>query len=127
MLAAFALGHAANPVPPPPTPGPWRQLGPVVTSRRGKQVHFFRTAADDPQALAVVITSSSAQTIRLSWWNYCEFQSDDAQFEEHQGTVTGLHSVIAYPPVFSGATLCYVSVNAGTSHGAAVRAAVFTY
>ncbi|MGZ4800616.1 MAG: hypothetical protein ACXV77_13990 [Acidimicrobiia bacterium] len=121
---ASALAALAMVVPPPPSPGPWLQLGPVATSRAGKQVHFFRTA-QSPKALGVVVTSNSSQPIRLFWWSYCEFESDDSTFQESQDTVTGRHMVVAYPPVFDGATLCYVSVNAGTSRGHTVSAAVF--
>jgi hypothetical protein len=109
----------------PPVPGPWHRLGPAVTSRPGKQTHFFRTATN-PKALGVVVTSSSARRIRLHWWSYCEFESDDAETQEDQATVTGVHTVVAYPPVLSGATLCYVSVVAQIASGKVV-AAVFDY
>ena len=56
--------------------------------------------------------SSSPRVIRLSWSSYCEFESDDEQTSEDQGTATGVHSVVAYPPVLPAATLCYVWVNA---------------
>jgi hypothetical protein len=120
ILAALAL--AAVTVPPPPAAGQWRQLGAAVASRPGKQMHFFRTAMS-PANLGVVATSSSARPIRVTWWSYCEFESDDATFEEHQQTVTGVHTVVAYPPVLSGATLCYVSV---VARGTSVDAAVFS-
>ena len=113
-------------VPPPPGLGPWRQLGPAVSSRAGKQMHFFRTATPYPAKLAVVAVSTSTRPIRLHWWSYCEFLSDDEQFQEHQQTVVGVHSVVGYPPVFDGATLCYVSVYTNATPGAAVTAGVFT-
>jgi hypothetical protein len=126
-FAALASAHAAVGVPPPPAPGPWQKLGAAVTSRPGKQLHFFRTASQTPQALAVVVTSGSAKPIRLYWWSYCEFESDDATFQENHQTVTGVHTVVAYPPVLVGATLCYVSVNAGAGRRNTVNAAVFSY
>jgi hypothetical protein len=119
LLLALALA-----VPAPPAPGQWHQLGAAVKSRPGKQIHFFRTATS-PKSLGVVVRSSSSRPIRVYWWTYCEFESDDATFEEHQQTITGTHMVVAYPPVLSGATLCYVSVNAGAGGQAAVAAASF--
>lgn len=119
LLATLALA-----VPAPSAPGQWHQLGAPVQSKPGKQVHFFRTATS-PKNLAVVVTSSTARPIRVYWWTYCEFESDDAAFEEHHATITGTHLVVAYPPVLGGATLCYVSVVAGAGGRAAVAAASF--
>jgi len=119
LLAALALA-----VPAPSAPGQWHQLGAAVTSKPGKRIHFFRTAMS-PKALGLVVTSKSSQPIRVDWWTYCEFESDDAAFEEHHATLTGAHSVVAYPPVLTGAKLCYVSVNAGAAGRAAVTAATF--
>jgi hypothetical protein len=124
-LMALVLGQAAPRVDPPPASGPWRLLGAAVIAPQGKQLHFFRTAMD-PKVLGVVASSSSPQPIRVHWWTYCEFESDDATTEEHQETITGVHSVVAYPPVLAGATLCYVAVTARVA-GARVAAAVFTY
>ena len=124
-LSALVLGQAAPRVAPPPASGPWRLLGTAVVSRPGKQLHFFRTAMA-PNVLGVVASSSSTQPIRMHWWTYCEFESDDATTEEHQATITGVHSVVAYPPVLSGATLCYVAVTARVASGVAA-AAVFDY
>lgn len=61
----------------------------------------------------------------MSWWSYCEFESDDEYTEEHEQTITGRRQVVAYPPVFDGATRCYVSVTARGDPHAAVAAAVF--
>jgi hypothetical protein len=119
LLSALALA-----VPPPSVPGQWHQLGAPAKSKPGKQVHFFRTAIS-PTNLGIVVKSLSRQPIRVYWWTYCEFESDDASFEEHHQTITGTRSIEAYPPVLSGATLCYVSVNAGAAGRAAVSAAVF--
>jgi hypothetical protein len=110
---------------PPPQPGPWHQLGAAAVTRPDKQVHFFRTALG-PTALGVVARSSSARPIRVSWWTYCEFQSDDEITQEHQATVTGVHVVVAYPPVLDGATRCYVSVTARVATGR-TTAAVFSH
>lgn len=123
-----ALGLAAHtPVkaPPPPAHGKWRQLGPAVTSRPGKQLRLFRTATPDPHRLAIVATSTSKHPIRLHWYSWCEFMSDDDRFEEHQHTLTAVHTITAYPPVFDGATLCNVSVYARAGPGAVVTASVF--
>src|SRR5579883_1116093 len=129
MPAAILLAALAIAVPAPPAPGHWRQLGATVASRPGTQVHFFRTALFpnpvDPAHLAVVVTSSTAQPIRLRWFAYCELQSDDYYTEEHQQTVTGTHEVVGYPPVFSGATRCDVAVDIPRIPHAAVAAAVF--
>lgn len=112
-------------VAPPPQPGPWHQLGAAPVTRPGKQLHFFRTALN-PTALGVVARSSSSSPIRVSWWTYCEFQSDDEITQEHQATVRGVHTVVAYPPVLDGATRCYVSVTARVANGR-TTAAVFSY
>ena len=121
---SLVLAGAAPAVPPPAQPGTWMQLGKAVTSRAGKQIHFYRTA-QYPQALGIVVTSTSSRAIRLVWQSYCEFQSDDEQTMEDYGTVTGVQSVTAYPSTFSGNTLCYVWVSAGASGTARVTAAVF--
>ncbi len=119
VFAALALL-----LPAPSAPGPWHQLGAGVRSKPGKQLHFFRTATS-PKSLAVVAASSSARPTRLHWWTYCEIESDDATFEEHQQTITGTHLVVAYPPVLTGGTRCYVSAYAGAGGRAAVAAASF--
>jgi hypothetical protein len=117
----FAGGSAA--VDPPGKAGPWRQIGAAVTSRPGKLAHFFRSATN-PTTLAVVATSSSSKRIRMTWFSYCEFESDDAQTEQNQATVTGIRRVTAFPHVLDGATLCNVSVTIRVANGRAT-AAVF--
>lgn len=124
LLSAFLVAHGGGTVPPPPGVTAWRQLGTAVSSHAGRGLHFFRVATPNPNSLAVVAVSSSARPIRLHWFSYCEFQSDDEGFQEHQLTVSGVHTVISYPPVFQGATLCYVSVYT-TASPAVVTAAVF--
>ena len=111
-------------LPAPAAPGQWHELGATLTSKPGKQIHFFRTATS-PTSLGIVVRSTSTQPIRVYWWTYCEFESDDATFEEHHQTITAKHTIEAYPPVLSGATLCYVTVNAGAGGRATVSAAVF--
>lgn len=111
---------------PPSQPGPWRQVGAAVTSRPGKALHFFRTP-QNPKVVGVVARSSSARPIRLFWQSYCEIESDDALTEDSQGTVTGVHSVVAYPPVLDNATLCYVWVNVNATPAVRVAAAVFAH
>jgi hypothetical protein len=118
----FASGAAA--VNPPAGGGPWRQLGAAATSRPGKLAHFFRSATS-PKALAVVAKSSSSKPIRMTWFSYCEFESDDAQTEQNQATVTGVRRVTAFPHVLDGATLCNVSVTIRVANGR-VAAAVFS-
>src|SRR5689334_10575836 len=108
-LSALVLAHGAPAIAPPPDPGAWRQLGAAVTSRPGRLAHFFRSATR-PTALGVVAVTSSRKPIRLTWFAYCEFESDDAMTAEHQGTASGVHEVVVYPPVLTGATLCTVSV-----------------
>jgi hypothetical protein len=133
LLALFVVGAASlvpaasgsATVPPPVQPGAWSQLGAAVTSRAGKQLHFYRTALS-PHALAIVVTSSSARPIRLVWQSYCEFESDDDQTLEDHGTVTNVHTVTAYPSTFPGNTLCYVWVSSGTPGAGTVTSAVFT-
>lgn len=121
-LAAVASGPAVSP---PSAPGPWKQVGAAMTSKPGKALHFYRLP-QNPKALGIVVTSASARTIRLSWENYCEFQSDDEMTGEGRAVVTGLHSVVAYPPVTpNGATQCYVWVNTNAIAGAKISAAVF--
>ena len=124
-LSAIALAYGGATVAPPRDPGPWRQLGATVTSRPGKLVHFFRSATQ-PTALGVVAYSSSGRPIRLSWFAYCEEESDDGMTSQNQATVAGIHRVVAYPPVFGGATLCTVSVTIRVADGRA-NAAIFDY
>jgi hypothetical protein len=124
VVALFAAAAAS--VSPPPQAGPWHQLGTAVTSRPGKQVHFYRTA-QGPKALGLVVTSTSSRPIHLYWVSYCEFESDDGMTQETDRTATGVHSIVAYPPVFDQATLCYVWINARVGGTARVSAAVFAY
>jgi hypothetical protein len=120
LLLALALTLLAA----PSAPGQWHQLGAALKSKPGKQIHFFRTATS-PKNLSVVVDSSSKRPIHVYWWTYCEFESDDAAFEEHHQTITGKGTLEAYPPVLSGATLCYITVNAGAGGRSSVSAAVF--
>ena len=114
-------------VPPPTHPGAWHQVGSAVTSAGpGKAIHFVRLP-QNPTAIAVVARSSSAKPIKVTWYSYCEFQSDDGMTEQHQGTARGVRTVTVYPPVFGGATLCQVSVVATPPKLGRVVAAVFAY
>lgn len=125
LAIAFAALVAGPAVSPPSAPGQWTQVGPAMTSKVGKALHFYRLP-QNPTQLGVVVTSTSARPIRLSWENYCEFQSDDEMTGEGQAVVTGVHSVVAYPPVVpNGATQCYVWVNTNAIAGAKISAAVF--
>jgi hypothetical protein len=126
IAGAAALALVTPAVAPPPAPGAWHQLGAAPTSRPGKPLRFYRTA-QNPKAVGIVVRSSSARKIRLSWSSYCEFESDDAQISEDQGTATGVHSVAAYPPVLPAATLCYVWVNARIAGTGRIVAAEFAY
>ena len=123
---ALALATTSPALSPPSQPGPWRQVGAAMTSKPGKTLHRYRIV-QNPKALGVVVASSSSRTIKLSWWSYCEMESDDVMTEENQGTITGVHLVNAYPPVLDGATTCYVWVNAGAGGTARVSAAIFAY
>ena len=108
-LAALSL--AAPTVAPPSRSGAWHQLGAAVTSAPGKPLRFYRQALS-PKALGIVLVSSSARPITLLWTSYCEVDSDDGATEDAHGRLTAPHSVVVYPPVLDGATLCYVWVNA---------------
>jgi hypothetical protein len=119
LLSALLL---AGPV--PPQPGPWHAAGAAVTSKPGKQLHFFRTAMA-PAGLGVVARSSSAKPIQLHWWSNCEITTGDNMTEQNDAAVSGVHTVVAYPPVAMGSTYCYVSVVARVAGGKVV-AAVFT-
>jgi hypothetical protein len=126
-LVALALpSGAGSSVPPPTHPGAWHQVGPALTSRVGKPVHFVRSP-QDPTAIGVVARSSSAKPIRVTWFSYCEEQSDDGMTDQHQGTSKGVGLVTVYPPVFAGATLCNVSVVATPPKLGKVVAAAFVY
>jgi hypothetical protein len=83
--------------------------------------------AQNPQALAFVVASSSARTIHVFWSSYCEIESDDVMTDENQGTLAGVGEVTAYPPVLRDATLCYLSINAGAHGRARVAVAIFAY
>jgi hypothetical protein len=113
-------------VKPPSAPGPWRQVGAAVTSRPGKALHFYRSP-QNPKAVGIVVRSTSSRPIHLFWASYCEFESDDVMTGEAQATVTGVHSVFAYPPVLDNATICYVWVNTKARAGVKTSAAVFAY
>ena len=126
LTAAQTKVATGTTVSPPPQAGAWKQVGAALTSRPGKALHFFRTP-QDPKAIGIVARSSSARPIRLTWSIYCEMESDDVMTEEAQGAVTGVHSVVAYPPVLDYATLCYVSVNVKATPNVRVAAAVFAH
>jgi hypothetical protein len=119
LLAALALV-----VPAPPAPGQWHQVGAPVRSRPGARLHLVRFV-NYPTNLGVVVTSSTSKVIHVSWWTDCEVQSDDGYTEQHQQTIEGTHRVVAYPPVFAGATDCYIQITARAGARAAVAAAVF--
>jgi hypothetical protein len=123
-ISALLLASGPRTVGPPAKGGPWRQIGVAVTSRPGKLAHFFRSVTS-PTALAVVARSSSVKPIRMTWFSYCEFESDDAETEENQATVRGIRRVTAFPHVLEGATLCNVSVTIRVANGRAT-AAVFS-
>lgn len=125
VTALFVLALA---VAPPAAPGQWKQIGAAVTSKPGKTAHYFR-AAMQPTAFAVVASSSSAKPIRMTWFGYCNAMSDegmDGMAGQHQAVVTGVHRVVAYPPVLAGSTDCTVVVTIRVS-GGRVASAVFTY
>lgn len=125
MVSAVALAQGGASIVPPSAPGPWKQLGSTVTSRPDRLAHFYRIATQ-PVALGVVATSSSAKPIRLTWYAYCEEQSDDGTTTQNQAVMTKAHRVVAYPPVFDGATLCTVSATVRVPGGRA-SVAIFDY
>ena len=116
--------ETGGPVPAPAQTAAWKQIGASVTADPGKPLHFYR-APLDPQALGLVVTSPSSNTISVVWSSYCEFSSDDDKTLEDGGTATGVHSVTAYPPSFPVATLCYVWVSAEPTGTAKLTAAIF--
>lgn len=125
VCSAVALVYVGGPIAPPPAPGPWRQLGSTVTSRPGKLAHFYRLAPR-PTAIGIVAGSSSDKPIHLTWFSYCEEQSDDGMTTQDQATVVEAHRVVVYPPVFGAATLCTVSVTIRVPGGRA-RAAIYEH
>ena len=125
-LAALAFAPSAVTINPPSRPGPWKQIGTAVTSRLSAKAHMYRTA-QGMKALAIVGASRSPRRIHLSWTSYCEEQSDDGYTEDYSGKLTGVGRVTYYPPVFDGATLCYVTVSTDAIRGARVVTAVFSY
>jgi hypothetical protein len=111
---------------PPPSPGPWQQLGPAAVSRAGRSLHVLRTALG-PQAVAIVVTSRSKRKIRIFWSNVCEGTDMDGMQAQQQGRASGVGRVVVYPPVAMGATRCYVTVTATPPAGATVTASEFFY
>jgi hypothetical protein len=127
IVALLTAGGTVAAVPPPTHPGAWQQVGSSVTSSRpGKAIHFARSP-QYPTAIGVVARSSSAKSIRVTWFSYCEVSSDDGMTEQHQGTTRGVGTVTVYPPVFDGATLCQVSVVATPPKSGRVIAAVYAF
>src|SRR5215813_14768221 len=125
LVTAAALAYGTAPIAPPSAPGAWQRLGSTVTSRPDKLAHFFRFAPQ-PTALGVGATSTSNKPIRLTWFSYCEEQSDDGMTTQHQAVITKAHRIVAYPPVFDGATQCTVSVTVRVPGGRAT-AAIYDY
>jgi hypothetical protein len=123
-MAAALFTALALVVPLPSATGQWHQVGATAAARPGKQLHLVRYV-NYPKNLGLVVTSPTSQLIRVSWYTDCEVQSDDGYTEEHQQTITGRHKVVAYPPVFDGATDCYVQVTARAGSRAAMAAALF--
>jgi hypothetical protein len=124
-LAALAFAPSAGTVNPPSRPGPWKQIGVAVTSRVDAKAHMYRTV-QGMKALAFVVASRSPRRIHLAWSSYCEEQSDDGYTEDYSGKLSAVGRVTHYPPVFDGATLCYVTVNTEAVKGARVVTAVFS-
>jgi hypothetical protein len=126
-LAPVAASGTAG-VAPPSQPGSWRQLGTAPQSKPGALLHFFRQL-QTPHALAVVAVSSSARPIRLTWWNYCEFQSDDGMTQEYTGAATGVGRITRYLTIMPDSDLCQVQLTARIAGKpkARVTAAIFGY
>ena len=114
-LLAMALASAAaartTAVVPPSQPGPWRQLGAAITSRPGALANVQRQLLD-PRGLAVVAQSSSARAMKVTWWSYCMFQSDDGQTETNSGTLTATRRITEYLSIMPNSSLCQVAVSA---------------
>jgi hypothetical protein len=73
------------------------------------------------------VQGAPPRPIHVFWSGYCTVVDDDTMEEMHQGTVNAVGSVIRYPPVLPGATLCYVSVNVTLPGKGKAAAAVFSY
>ena len=129
-LGALALvppaGSSPAVVAPPTQPGPWRQLGAAVTSKPGALAAVSRQQLD-PRGLAVVAVSSSARRMRVTWWSYCEFQSDDGETETNSGVLTGTRRVTKYLSIMENSTLCQVAVSARISGKPKVRTTVAAF
>ena len=78
-------------------------------------------------ALAFVAASRSPHRMHVTWFSYCEFNSDDDYTESYSGKLSGVHRITYYPHVFESATHCDVSVNVAGIKGARVVGAVFSY
>lgn len=127
VAGSAALVLAATPaVVPPPGPDVWHQLGAGVRSRPGGALHFYRTALN-PQGLAIVVSSSASRPFRGFWASDCQVNDDDTMEEQHQGPLTGVKRVVAYPPVLPAATSCYLWVNVTAPSGATITAAEFAH
>ena len=131
-VAAAAIAPTVV-VAPPPAPVPWVQAGPArstvagkTATSRGTRLSFYRTLSPNPTQLAVVVRSTSTRPIHLFWWSYCVITDDDTLDETLQGSANGVGSVIVYPPVLQGATLCFVSINVTLPGTGRAAAAIFS-
>ena len=129
-IGALALVPSAGSGPagvaPPSQPGPWRQLGAAVTSKPGGLAAVSRQQLD-PRGLAVVAVSSSSRRMRVTWWSYCEFQSDDGETETNSGALTGTKRVTKYLTIMENSTLCQVAVSARIPGKPKVRTTVAAF
>ena len=126
-LVSLALAPAVVSPAPPPDGGPWQRVGVAVASRPGKSVALFRFVRV-PEALALVVTSSSPQAVRASWTSYCEIGDDDGPNEELQGVLRAVGRVVVLPLVMNGSSSCTVTAFLSVPGGggtATVTAAVF--
>lgn len=123
LAAGTASARAAVPL--PGRAGAWHQVGAAAQAKPGRPLHFFRSVVD-PGDLALVVAVPGTRAARVVWGSYCEFQSDDEETLEDDGSLAGSGALVAYPRSFPAATLCYVSVAVMPPAGVAVSAAVFT-
>ena len=125
-FVAVSLVPSSVSLAPPSSPGAWRPVGKVATSRIGNNMHIARTAVG-MKALAFVVASRSPRPLHVIWTSYCEFNSDDEYTESYSGKLTGVGRIESYPHVFDGATLCDVAVAVVSIKGARTVAAVYAY
>ena len=107
------------------TAGQWRQLA-RASSRRTKGVALARGFLATPTALALTVTASPTQRVKVFWSVYCEGQANDEIFTP-QGSFKFRAPFSAYPPALQDATKCFLTVRATPTRAGTARVTVFGY